>query len=247
MTENTDIEAEPNSPAEAFEDLRREVAFMRKVIERMADDQRAAPDYSETLGRMADGLTTASKSLGWLTQRPIVQTTAEAMAHEISEAGNMARAADERTIADATRALKDTNRELSGWIASARRADDQDRQLWRFSAAAAAAGAIIGVTLALTSLRFIPEYSAVWLLGKDRWNAGQQLMASADPERWMELEAFADLDRRNRQTVIDCIKKTNRAGQDRRCYLTFKAPIESKAIEVSIFESDGRTDGYGSA
>ncbi len=223
MTENADIDAEPKSPAQAFEDLRREVAFMRKVIERMADDQRAAPDYSDTLGTMADSLTTASKSLGWLTQRPIVKTTAEQMAHEISKAGNQARATDQRTIADAATALNDTNRDMSAWIAIARKADEQDREVVRFSAIAAGAGAVLAIILTMACFRAFPVHSAAWLLGKDRWSVGQQLMASADPERWATLEQFATLDDNNRQSIADCRKMANRTGKDRRCYLTLPA------------------------
>lgn len=43
MTDNPDIEAEPKSPAQAFDDLRREVAFLRKVIEPMAERTRILP------------------------------------------------------------------------------------------------------------------------------------------------------------------------------------------------------------
>ncbi|ESQ90248.1 DUF6118 family protein [Asticcacaulis benevestitus] len=203
MTENTELEPEPKSPAEAFEDLRREVAFMRKGIERMAADQRAAPDYSETLGTMADSLIATAKSLNWLTQRPIVKTTAEQIAQQMSKAGNDARAADQRTIAEAAKALKDTNRDLSAWIASARKADDQDREVLRFSAFAAGAGAFVAIILTIGCLRAFPEHGAAWLLGKDRWEAGQQLMASADPDQWAEVRDTLPAQARTK-TSTDC-------------------------------------------
>ncbi|WKL57389.1 DUF6118 family protein [Asticcacaulis sp. ZE23SCel15] len=222
MTDNTDTEAEPKSAAEAFEELRREVAFMRKVIERMADDQRAAPDYSETLGRMADGLTTASKSLSWLSKRPIVQTTVQEMAQEMSEAGNEARAADKETVADAARALKDTNHELSAWIAVARKGDDQDREVLRFSAVAAAAGAALAIILTISFFRAFPEHGAAWLLGKSCWDAGERLMASADPDRWTALEQLSDQDVKSRQAIADCQKAVALSSHGQRCLLTLK-------------------------
>jgi hypothetical protein len=222
MTENTDIEAEPKSPAQAFEDLRREVAFMRKVIERMADDQRAVPDYSETLGTMADSLTTASKSLGWLTQRPIVKTTAEQMAHEISKAGNQARATDQRTIADAATALNDTNRDLSAWIAIARKADEQDREVLRFSAIAAGAGALIAIMLMIACFRLFPEQGAAWLLGADRWNARQHLMASVDSQKWTSFLQTLALYNDNQRVIADCQEKANLSQQDQRCRVIVK-------------------------
>ncbi|CAL4866994.1 hypothetical protein MMA231_01243 [Asticcacaulis sp. MM231] len=223
MTENTELEPEPKSPTEAFDDLRREVALMRKVIERMADDQRAAPDYSETLGIMADGLTVASTSLDWLTQRPIVNTTAEQIAQEMSKAGNQARAEDQRTIADAAKALKDTTYDLSAWIAGARKADDQDREVLRFSAVAAGAGAFVAIILTIGCLRLFPEHGAAWLLGKDRWEAGQQLMASANPEQWAAIQQAVNLERDNHQSIIDCQKNAERTGHDQRCRVTVKA------------------------
>ncbi|ESQ89773.1 DUF6118 family protein [Asticcacaulis benevestitus] len=223
MTENTDIEAEPKSPAEAFEDLRREVAFMRKVIERMADDHRAAPNYSETLGSMADCLTAASASLDWLTQRPIVKTTAEQMAQQMSKAGNEARAADQQTIAEAAKALNDTNHDLSSWIASARKADDQDREVLRFSAIAVGVGAVVAIVLTMACLRLFPEHGAAWLLGKDRLEAGQQLMASADPDQWAAIQAAVNLERDNHQPIVECQKNAERTGKDQRCRVTVKA------------------------
>jgi hypothetical protein len=234
MHENTDIESEPKSPAEAFEDLRREVGLMRKVIERMADDQRLAPDYSETLGRMADGLTAASKSLSWLTQRPIVQTTVEEMAREMSAAGNVARAADKRTIADAATALKDTNLDLSSWIAIARKADDQDRQLLRFSGFAAGASAVLAIALTIGCFRAFPEHGAAWMLGKDRWSAGQQLMASADPEQWEALQQAATLERDNHQDLVDSRKNAERTGQNQRCRVTVNHHQEGEKMQLVV-------------
>ena len=213
MTDNTDIEAEPKSPAGAFEDLRREVAFMRKVIERMADDQRAAPDYSETLGRMADGLTTASKALNWLSKRPIVQTTVQEMAREMSEASNEAQAADKRTIADAAKALKETTNDLSGWIVIARRADDQNREVMLFSGIAAGVSAVVAIVLTIACFRAFSEHGAAWLLGQDRWHAGEQLMASANPAQWAAIQRAAELERDNHQAIVDCQKDLLRTGQ----------------------------------
>lgn len=225
MSENTDIGAQSKSAGEAFDDLRREVAFMRKVIERMADDQRAAPDYSETLGTMADGLTTASKSLNWLSKRPIVQTTVQEMAQKMSEAGNEARAADQRTIAEAARALKDTNHDLSAWIATARQANDQDREVLRFSAIAAVAGAVVGITLTIACLRAFPEHGVTWLLGKDRWSVGEQLMASANSEQWTAIQAALNLERENHEAIVDCQKNAERTGHDQRCRVTVRASL----------------------
>jgi hypothetical protein len=210
------------SPAEAFDDLRQEVALLRRAMERWLE-QRTPPDYSETLGVIANGLTTASKSLDWLTQRPIVKTTAEQMAREMSKAGKEARAADQRTIADAAKALKDKSHELSGWIASARKSDDQAHEVLRFSALAAGAGAIVAISLMMACLKLVPEYGAAWLLGKDRWVAGQSLMASADPAQWTEMQEAFELHRNNRRAIANCQKIVIRTGQDQRCLLSLNA------------------------
>lgn len=234
MSENTDIGAQSKSAGEAFDDLRREVAFMRKVIERMADDQRAAPDYSETLGRMADGLTTASKSLNWLSKRPIIQTTVQEMAQEMSEAGNDARAVDKQTVADAVKALKDTNHDLSAWIAIARKADEQDREVLRFSAISAGVGAVVAIVVTIACLRAFPEHGARWLLGKDGWSTGQQMMASADPEQWEALQQAATLERDNHQDLVDCRKNAERTGQNQRCRVTVNHHQEGETMQLVV-------------
>jgi hypothetical protein len=88
-------------------------------------------------------------------------------------------------------------------------------------------------TIILTIAYFclFPEHGAAWLLGQDRWNAGQQLMASADPDKWAEFDAFTDLDRENRQAIADCQKMAKLNGKDRRCYLTVHAQASASYVD----------------
>jgi hypothetical protein len=64
---------------------------------------------------------------------------------------------------------------------------------------------------------------ATWLLGKDRWSAGQQLMASANPEQWKAIQQARNLERDNHQSIADCQKMAKRTGQDQRCRVDVRA------------------------
>lgn len=51
--------ADPADAAAAFEALRREVALLNVAVAGLAAERRPAPDYSETLGEIAKGVSVA--------------------------------------------------------------------------------------------------------------------------------------------------------------------------------------------
>lgn len=170
----------PKSAAEEFVELRKEVALQRRAIERLLNERGITPDYTETLGKMMRDLKDASKNLTWLVNRPSMQATPEALANQIVIAGDQARKQDRESIMEAARTLTLATENIKEHVAKGREARLQRQWLWRGCLSAAGAGALMGIVLTIGIFHLIPERGAAWILGLDRWEAGQRLMKSAN-------------------------------------------------------------------
>lgn len=85
--------------AHAFAQLAEKVDFLEAAIAGLAAKRDAMPDYSETLGEIAELLEKMRKAINTLARRPAMEITPDAMAGQIVAAGKTARAADSATIA----------------------------------------------------------------------------------------------------------------------------------------------------
>jgi Family of unknown function (DUF6118) len=180
--------------AVAFDGLRQEVKLLRKAVAAWVDEQPDPPDYSETLGKIAGDLSRTSNRVGWLTQRPALALTPDELALRIKAAGEDARSADRKLVAEAMDGLQRATEALSGWTVQARTADLQERRLLQVGAIAGGLSLALGFILPLVVVRTAPESwnwperAAAFVLHADRWEAGERLLASSDPGRWRELQ-----------------------------------------------------------
>ena len=207
----------PKSAAEEFAELRKEVVLQRRAIERLLNERGLAPDYTETLGKMMRDLKDASKSLTWLINRPSMQATPEGLANQIVMAGDQARKQDRDTIMESARTLAQATKTIQEHVAKAREAGRQNRRLRQVGLGAVSAGVMMGLLIAIGTLHLAPEHGAAWILGIDRWKAGQRLMASANSESWSEIEYAASLLEHNHQAVSACKAEAIRTKMSRQC------------------------------
>jgi len=185
--------AEAADAAAAFEALRREVALLNVAVAGLAAEQAPAPDYSETLGEIAKGVSVTVGRLGRLVASPALAMSPVEMARQIAAAGDEARRQDWAAVQQAQEALQRAVRDLDGWIDRARLASVQN---WRLMQAAAF-GVVGGVVLYASVPTIIvnaaparwawPEKRAARILGRDMWSAGERMLSVADPERWRQL------------------------------------------------------------
>lgn len=214
----------PKSAAEEFAALMEEVALQRRAIERLLEQRSAAPDYTETLGKMMRDLKDASKSLTWLVNRPSMQATPEAFDKSDCDGWRPTAKAVSLNHMEATRTLAQATRDIQGYVAKAREGNLQNRLLRQVGLAAASAGVVMGPLIAIGMLHLVPEHGAAWILGLDRWDAGQRLMASANSESWSEIEYAAALLQHNRAVVSACNAEANRTKMSQQCRIVI-API----------------------
>lgn len=184
---------EPADAAVAFDALRREVALLNVAVAGLAAERVAVPDYSETLGEIAKGVSVTVGRLGKLMASSALAISPMEMARQIAAAGDEARRQDHAAVQQAQEALQSTARDLDGWIDRARLANAQN---WRLLQAAAV-GVVSGVVLYACVPTIIvnaaparwawPEKRAARVLDRDMWSAGERMLLVADPDRWKRL------------------------------------------------------------
>ena len=192
---------ERRSPAEddgeggaeqAFEALRAEVAALRRGVELVFRQvQQAAagqpgaelPDYSPTLGAMAQELRAVGARLGAIEGAPALASTpveqADGLRRTLHGVGEDAR----RELAHSQRRLDGAVEELRGLVRGAHAWREQKRWLWT----AGATGALGGMLLWFLATALLPWGMGTRLAGLaygGRWNAGQAMLEDASPETW---------------------------------------------------------------
>ena len=228
---------ESDDPAAAFDRLRaviegqdRELALLRRAVEGLAAERAHidVPDYSETLGVIQRGVNTAAENIGrvgqFLKQAPALAMTPEQMAQRIAAAGSAARREDQAALAkageDKARVMADL-RAIAGsaWT----RADQRNRQLWF-----GLGGVVIGVfawailpglvarEIAPASWQW-PERMAARTVDLPMWQAGGQLLATADPTTYRAIVGADRIVTDNREAIEACSKAATRKREMVRC------------------------------
>ncbi|WP_375429235.1 DUF6118 family protein [uncultured Sphingomonas sp.] len=222
-----------DAAAEAFaamgSEIRGELALLRRAVEGIAADRGTPdpPDYSETLGRLQQGVDGATGQLDhigkMLAAAPVMAMTPEQMAQRIAVAGNAARREDQATIATARKDLEDATRQLHGHVASARRGDEQNRRLAWTGIGGAVAGMVLWAALAGPVARATPdgwrwpERIAARTLGGSQWEGARRLARASAPETWNNMVAGAVLGWGNEAALERCQRAATKAGEPVRC------------------------------
>lgn len=223
---------ETDPATEAFARLEGEMAMVRHTVQNMARERAdiVIPDYTATLGQMADQLAQVSKTLTAIGSKPAIELTPEDIAVQIKRASlDMLRDASNLF----RQGRKDFDRatgQLDVMVGRVRTEDEQKRQTWRFAGMGLAAGVLLWSILPGTIARAMPEswhwpeWMAERALGdSSRWHAGSRMMQSADPLAWHVLVAAADMQRDNRDKIEDCRKRANSSGKNVSCTFQIRA------------------------
>lgn len=238
VEELTAPEPEPGVPeesdpaAEAFARLEGEMAMVRHTVQNMARERAdiVIPDYTATLGQMADQLAQVSKTLSTISSKPAIELTPEDIAVQIKRASlDMLRDSSD-LFRQGRKDLDLATGRLAVIVGRVRAEDEQNRQTWRFAGVGLAAGILLWSILPGTIARAMPEswqwpeWMAERALGESsRWNAGSRMMQSADPLAWQVLVAAADIQRDNRDKIEDCRQRADSSGKNVSCTLQIRA------------------------
>jgi hypothetical protein len=189
------------SPVEAFEALRAEVAATHAELSKLAEGVgKPAPDYSPTLGAIANRLDAIEDGLGYVTglmppiELPEERETPEELRKLVKEA-------------------KDAALEL-------RKVIKLHAARW-WMAGTLGFGMILGIGLWIGIATLMPSSAGTWMasaiFGGDPWDAGQTLMRQADPvsfQRMVELyQACPQEDSVDLCRAAMAVKAATAAGQ----------------------------------
>lgn len=217
---------EGDEAARAFEDLRGEVTLLRRAVERLlagGNGEVEAPDYSETLGVIANNITATAQRVDALVNSPALALTPEELNRQIVEAGTAGRHEDSRVIAAARQVIEEVATKLGRQLDSHVMADDQRRRLWRVGLACIVAGMVLWAIVAGPVARsmptnwLLPERMAARSLRMPMWEAGQRLMRAGNAQAYAGVLAGNRLMVANRKTLRACRRQAAKAEKTVRC------------------------------
>ncbi len=233
-----EIKAEPPADAAAaFEALQREVALLNVAIAGLAAERMSAPDYSETLGEIAKGVSVAVGRIGKVMLSPALNLSPGEMARQIAAAGDEARRQDRSALQMAQESLQRAAGDLRGWIDAARLASLQNVRLLQAGLVGIALGCAFGV-FAPTAITNVapeawawPEKRAARILRRDLWSAGERMLMTADPERAQSIQAGSSILDLNAEVLAKCAASATSDGRPVRCTIAVP-PRNSPAVDL---------------
>ncbi len=228
---------EGGDPAEAFDRLRaviegqdRELALLRRAVEGLAAERAHidVPDYSETLGRMQQGVDATAERIAVINdviaRSPALAMTPEQMAQRIAAAGNAARREDQAALAKAGEDKARVMADLRAVVGSAwSRHDQKNRQLWF-----GLGGIVIGILAwaivpGLVAREVVPagwqwpERMAAQSLQLPMWNAGRRLLIADSPKNWNVMVDGWNIIQKNSAAIEACRKAAVKSRDTVRC------------------------------
>jgi len=212
-------------PAQAFEDLRAEVSVLRRALEALpgAWEESRPPDYTPSLGTIAQGMATVESRLAGIEKHPALRLTPEQHQQAVAQAGNVLMREAAQKL---DRAAQDAERErhqLAGLIGTVRKQDEQRNWLlW-----AASGALVIGLLVSPFVAGVLPfggdSAVAAVIMQADRWNAGIALMQAGSPDGWRSLADASNLVRVNQEALAACREAADKAKKEQRCTITVPA------------------------
>jgi hypothetical protein len=221
----------------AFVEMRDSFSTMARAVNCLSGEWKALviPDYSKTLEKVAMELKATADQLGKWAEKPALKLTPQALGDAIIKAGEMARAEDHAALAKATKAIDQTEKDMTGALVSARTAQAQDKRLRRVSVNCMIAGMILWAILpgpiirAMPASWHLPERMAARAMGTDAWDGGQRLMMFAHPDHWNRLSLADRILRANDGVLSGCANAAAKSGKFVRCTITV-SPEAAKGI-----------------
>lgn len=210
---------QPADAAAAFDALRREVALLNVAIAGLAAERAPAPDYSETLGEIAKGVSVAVGRLATMATSPALAMSPAEMARRIA-ASDEARRLDHAAVHQAQEALLRSARDLDGWIDRARLASLQNWRLVQVGGVGVVCGAVLyaGVSTVIVNAApphwAWPEKRAARVLRRDMGAAGERLLSMAVPDHWEAIEKCLEAEEPQQALADAAPGRQSRIDQD---------------------------------
>lgn len=214
-------ESEPDPATQAFARLEGEMALVRRAVEHLATERAeiAVPDYSVTLGEMA-------QKLAVITAKPAMQLTPETLASRIEAAAKAARQADAEALGQALDGFERGSAAMRQIARTVQTVQEQRRRLVWAAGGGLLAGMLLWSFLPGTVARtmpdswHIPEAIAAHIIGEPTlWEAGARLMQADSPQAWVALNQTVRMLRDNREAIEKCRGTAEETKMAARCVI----------------------------
>ncbi len=160
QTDSGDVELviEVDPATQAFARLEGEMALMRRAVEHLAAEKGdiRVPDYTATLGEMAQRLGAIAQGMNTIADKPAMQMTPEDFAARMQAAAAQARRDDHIALADAQRQHIETVRTLRALVGDAASIAEQRRRLKWAAGRGLLAGCLLWAILPGFVARILP-------------------------------------------------------------------------------------------
>lgn len=218
--------AETDPATEAFARLEGEMAMVRHTVQNMARERAdiVIPDYTATLGQMADQLAQVSKTLGAIGDKPAIELTPEDIAVQIKRASLDMLCDSSDLFLQGRKDLDNATGRLAAIVGRVRAEDEQKRQTWRFAGVGFLVGILLWSILPGTIARAVPES---WQLPERMARkavgaptiveAGLRMIESQNPEGFDELMAAHSILNANREALDRCKERAREKNLSVSC------------------------------
>ena len=216
----------PDPAAQAFVQLRGEVALLRRAVEQLATERAdiVLPDYSATLGKIALTLGEIGGDMQQMAASPALEVTPESLAQRIDTAAQSARRADHAAQIEARDRLDRATADLRQIVGTSRTADEQRHRLAWVGGGALLAGMLFWSFLPGMIARSIPaswhwpERMAGHVMREPTlWDAGVHLMQAGNSQAWNSIARAAAITHANSDSIAACERQAAKAKQSVRC------------------------------
>src|SRR3954468_7563136 len=175
----------------AFDDLRAEVAVLRRAVEALGPTlkENRAPDYSLSLGQLAKPQAAIGTRLEAIEGHPALRITPAAFGEQVERAVTNASREARREAEDLVQGISGVCRDAKAMLGSARTREAQNWQLAQAAVLGVVAGLVLFPLLGFPIARnlpfgSLPDRLATAVLGEDGWSAGAGLMSRSNPAHW---------------------------------------------------------------
>ncbi|WP_417322315.1 DUF6118 family protein [Erythrobacter aureus] len=218
--------SETDPATEAFSRLEGEMAMVRHTVQNMARERSdiVIPDYTATLGQMADQVAQVSKTLTAIGSKPAIELTPEDIAVQIKRASLDMLHDSSDLFRHGRKDLDLATGRLAAIVGRVRTEAEQKRQTWRFAGMGLGAGILFWSILPGTIARAMPE-SWHWpermarkAVGEPTIvEAGIRLIRTQNPEAWEDLAAAQRLLSENREALERCSEQAKKRESQVSC------------------------------
>jgi hypothetical protein len=173
-------------PAEAFEEVRRELSMLGSAIKGLTAARENTPDYSVTLGKMTQALGGIEERLHRIENSRALTLSPVELTKEINAAAEAVRSQDRQMLVEAHNAFARSLGRMDGMIERGQDVERRTEREWMIGAGGVIAGILLWSILPGAIVRSLPEswhapeWMAARMMGMERAAAGERMIEAAE-------------------------------------------------------------------